>query len=148
MKYLSKVVLISLLGLMFLGCQEQPVASYVNSPIARAINIDKSLADQIVVVNLISRKRVDSLLEVQLILKNRLAHTSLDALYQIKWFDKDGFVIKSITDTFMPIHLPPLEDKVLSLISSSSKASKYKIVIVDYEKNKKRIPSENIENDN
>ena len=144
MKYLSKIVLISLLGLMFLGCQKQPVASYVNTH----ITVDKSLSNQIIVVSSISRKRVDSLLEVQFTLKNRLSHTSFDALYQIQWFDKDGFVIKSITDTFMPIHLPPLEEKVLSIISSSPKASTYKIVIVDYEKNKKRIPSENNENDN
>ena len=129
---------------MFLGCQKQPVASYVNTH----VTIDKSLTNQIVVVNSISRKRVDSLLEVQFTLKNRLAHTSFDALYQIQWFDKDGFVIKSITDTFMPIHLPPLEEKVISLISSSPKALTYKVVIVDYEKNKKRVPNENIKNDN
>ncbi len=144
MKYLSKIVLVSLLGLMFLGCQKQPIPSYNNWP----ITIDSSLSSSIEIVNSISRKRADSLSEVQFTLKNRLSHTSIDALYQIQWFDADGFVIKSITDTFMKIHLPPYEERVFSVISSSPKVVTYKIYIVDYEKNKKRIPNDHIHNNN
>jgi len=144
MKYLSKIVLVSLMGLMFLGCQEQPVPMQTNWP----ITIDKGLEYKIAVINSISRKRSDNLSEVQFILKNRLPHSSVNALYQINWFDVDGFRIKSITDTFMKIDLGPAQEKIFSVISVSPKAYSYKIAIVDYDKNKKRVPNDNIQNDN
>ena len=63
MKYLFKIVVVSLLGFMFLGCQEQPTPVYNNWP----ITIDSSLSSQVTVVNSISRRRDDSLLEVQIL---------------------------------------------------------------------------------
>jgi len=144
MRYLSKLLLIVLFSLVFMGCQPEPTPMNPNWPVV----LDETLIGKIMVVNSISRKRADNLSEVQFTLKNRLPHSSIDALYQVNWFDKNGFRIKSITDTFMKIHLRPSEEKVYSIISTSQKVLTYKIVIVDYEKNKKRIPNDNIQNDN
>lgn len=145
MKYLSKIVFVLAFGFLLMGCQNNPPAPInPNWP----IRVDKTLQDKITVVNVASRNRADKLSQVQFILKNRLPHTSVDALYQVQWFDADGFKIKSITDTFMKIHLGPDAEKTFDAISTSPKAKIYKIIIVDYEKNKKRIPNDNLQNNN
>ena len=145
MKYLSKTLFLLALGFLFVGCQNNPTPPInPNWP----ITVDTSLQNKVTVVNVASRKRSDNLSEVQFILKNRLPHTSIDALYLVQWFDGNGFKIKSITDTFMKIHLGPDEEKIFNMISISPKAHTYKISIVDYEKNKKRIPHDNNQNNN
>lgn len=86
--------------------------------------------------------------ETQFILRNRLSGENVDAFYQVQWFDADGFKIKSITDTFMKIRLRPDEEKIFNVIAISPKAKIYKIIVIDYEKNKKRVSNENIEGNN
>jgi uncharacterized protein YcfL len=144
MRYLFKILLIPITLLVFMGCGEQPMPMPANWP----ITIDKSLQDKIIVLNSVSRKRSDNLSEVQFSVKNTMLHRDLEALYQVQWFDKDGFRIKSITDTFMKISLGANEDKTFSVISTSPKVLTYKIKIVDYDENKKRTPDENTQNNN
>ena len=144
MKYLFKIVLFLLFSILLIGCQTEPIPLKVDE----SIRIDKTLLNKIIVVDSINRVRNDNFLEVQFTLQNRLSHSNVDALYQIQWFDKDGFKIKSITDTFMRIHLAPDEEKTYSIIASSQKVLTYKIAIVDYDSSKKRVPNENIKNDN
>lgn len=145
MKYLSKTIFVLVLGLLFVGCQNTPTPPINPS---WPITVDTTLQNKITVVNVATRTRNDDMSEVQFILKNRLPHSDIDALYQIQWFDADGFKIKSITDTFMKIHLGPDEEKIFNMISTSPKAKIYKISIVDYDKNKKRIPHDNNQNNN
>jgi len=144
MKYLFKILLIPIVGLILMGCGEQPMPMPANWP----ITIDKSLQSKIIILDSASRKRSDNLSEVQFTVKNTMPHSDIEALYQVQWFDKDGFKIKSITDTFMKISLGANEDKTFSVISTSPKVLTYKIKIVDYDENKKRIPNENTQNNN
>lgn len=138
MKYLFKLFLFAAISLVILGCNKTPTPMYPNWPIV----IDNSLQNKIEITNSISRQRRDGLAEVQFGIKNRLNENSLDFLYHVQWFDKDGFNIKSITDTFVPVHLGPGEEKTLSVIATSPKVVTYKIFIVDYDKNKERIKNE------
>ena len=146
MKYLFKIFLIPIVGLVFMGCQEQPAV--MTMPINWPITIDKSLENRIIILDSANRKRSDNLYEVQFTVKNRMPHSDIEALYQVQWFDKDGFKIKSITDTFMKISLGANEDKTFSMISTSPKVSTYKIKIVDYNENKKRTPDEDTQHNN
>ncbi len=138
MKYLFRLFAFAVVALAISGCNEAPVPMNPNWPIV----IDNSLQNKIKITNSISRERKDGLAEVQFGVKNRLSETNLDFLYHVQWYDKEGFNIKSITDTFVPIHLGPSEEKVLSVIATSPKVVTYKIFIVDYEKNKKRVKNE------
>jgi len=145
MKYLFKTLLLVAFSFLFIGCQESPMTpAYSNWP----VTVDTTLKSKILVVNVADRQRSDGLSEVQFTLKNRQPHSDLNALYQVRWFDSNGFWIKSITDTFMKIDLGPDEEKIFSTISTSPKASTYKISIIDYDKNKKRIPNDNLQNSN
>ena len=135
MKYLFKTLLLVTFSFLFIGCQETPIPPiYNNWP----ITVDATLQSKILVVNVADRQRGDGLLEVQFTLKNREPHSDLNALYQVRWFDSNGFWIKSITDTFMKIDLGPGEEKIFTMISPSPKALTYKISIIDYDKNKKK----------
>ncbi len=138
MKYLFRLFIFAIVVLAISGCNETPVPMNPNWPIV----IDKSLQNEIKITNSTSRKREDGLAEVQFGVKNRSIETDLDFLYHVQWYDKEGFNIKSITDTFVPIHLGTSEEKILSVISTSPKVATYKIFIVDYDKNKKRINNE------
>ncbi len=145
MKYLSKTLLFLAFSFLFLGCQESPMpTAYNNWP----VSVDATLNSKILVVNVADRQRNDGLTEVQFTLKNRQPHSDLNALYQVRWFDNNGFWIKSVTDTFMKIDLGPDEEKIFSMIATSPKAVTYKISIIDYDKNKRRIPHENVQNNN
>ena len=145
MRYLSKVILFLAFSFLFIGCQESPMPpTYNNWP----ITVDTTLQSKVLVVNVADRQRGDGLSEVQFILKNRQPHSDLNALYQVRWFDSNGFLIKSITDTFMKIDLGPDEEKIFTMISPSPKALRYEISIIDYDKNKKRIPNDNLQNNN
>lgn len=140
MKYLFKSIIILACSFIFIGCQDS--ATPPINPMW-PVSLDTTLHSKITVLNVASRQRSDGLTEVQLALKNRLPHSDVDALYQIQWFDENGFKIKSITDTFMKIHLGPDEEKIFNIISTSPKVLTYKISIVDYNENKKRIPHDN-----
>ena len=145
MKYLFNSLILIFAVSIFSGCQNSPaVVVNHNWPVV----IERSLQGKMIVTNSVSRKRSDSLSEVQFSLKNLQLHSDMDALYKIRWFDRDGFMIKSITDTFMKIHLGPNEEKTFSIISTSPKVLTYKITIVDYDENKKRIPHEDINENN
>jgi len=146
MKYLFSLLLSLSAIAIFSGCAQTEPA--VPSKSGWPIVVDSSINHKIMVTNSISRQRSDGLSEIQFSLKNRLPHTSIDALYQAQWFDRDGFRIKSITDTFAKIHLGPSDEKTFSLISTSTKAVTYKIIIVDYEKNKQRTTNEDTQNSN
>lgn len=138
MKYLFKLIALAALIFAISGCNETPMPAHPNWPIA----IDKTLQNKIEITNLISRQNSNGLMEVQFGIRNSLQETSLDFLYHIEWFDKDGFNIKSITDTFIPVHLGAVEEKTFDIIATSPKAITYKIDIVDYDKNKERIKNE------
>jgi len=142
MKYLFNSLILIFAVSIFSGCQNSPtVVVNHNWPVV----IETSLQGKMIVTNSVSRKRSDSLSEVQFSLKNLQLHSDIDALYKIRWFDRDGFMIKSITDTFMKIHLGPDEEKIFSVISISPKVLTYKVTILDYDENKKRIPDEDIQ---
>jgi len=128
MKYLSKIILGITAVIIFAGCQNTPVPAHPNWP----ISIDNSLRNKIVVTSSISKERVDGLAQVQFALKNLLPHTAVNALYQVQWFDKNGFKITSVIGGFHKIHLAPGDPNVRT----------YKINIVNYAKNKERIPNE------
>ena len=133
MRYLSKFIISVFIISVFIGCQTQP--NGVSNP-HRFVVVEPSLRRELKVVESISRQRDDGLLEVQFALKNLKHYSDVNALYKIRWFDKDGFLIKSITDTLMRVHLGPNEQKRFSVISISPKAVKYEIKILDYEKNR------------
>ncbi|WP_331775037.1 YcfL family protein [Sulfurospirillum sp. 1612] len=144
MKYLFKIVLIFIVGFTLFGCQKEPQPMRGNWP----ITIDSSLQSSIKVLSCISRKRDDNLPEVQFTLKNRASDHDVDALFNVEWFNQDGFKIKSITDTFKKIHLGAEAEKTFRIISTSPKAKRYKIKIVDYDNNKQRSQHETIKNSN
>jgi len=145
MKYLSKFITSIFIVSIFMGCQTQPnIASDPYFPVV----VESALKGELEVVNSISRQRDDGLLEVQFSLKNLKPYSDVDALYKIRWFDRSGFMIKSITDTLIRIHLGSNEQKIFNIISTSPKAVKYEIKILDYEENKKRSQNDNFQNSN
>jgi uncharacterized protein YcfL len=138
MKYLSKIILGLTVVIFFAGCQNTPLPAHPNWP----ISIDNSLRNKIVATNSISKERVDGLAQVQFALKNLLPHTAVNALYQVQWFDKNGFKITSVTGGFHKIHLAPGESGIYNIVATSPNVRTYKINIVNYAKNKERIPNE------
>ena len=135
MKSLFRVLVAAVLGFVLAACSQQQPQPIMTQP----ITIDKTLQKKLEITRFASRYRENGLTEVQFGVKNKKEGESVDFLYHVEWFDKDGFKIKSMTDTFVPVHLGPQEEKIIDVVAISPKAVSYKIVISDYDKNKERI---------
>jgi uncharacterized protein YcfL len=123
------VYLLAFLTLVFTGCSNKTPIMVVNvKPYSNIIFEADSVKDWFVVENAAAFDRDDKLTEIEIAGKNTATSTKT-LTYKIDWYDKNGFVIKSILSTRKIASIEAGRNIVIHAVSPSENANEYKIRI-------------------
>ncbi|MDR0467239.1 MAG: DUF1425 domain-containing protein [Campylobacteraceae bacterium] len=125
---MKKYILVFLAVFLLFGCsdkQKEITLEYINTHKNIVIE-DNSILKWLIIENIASVVRPDSMIEVEILTKN-INSASKTVAYKIDWFDQNGFVVETILSKWRLLQIEGTRNAIIHGISPSQNVVSYKI---------------------